>query len=678
MRTLPIPSHVLAPGHVPCCRGGAPAPGRRHRARRRTVRGLLAALLLVPVTVVAATLGEGLALYREGRYEAAFRILEDLALDGDPQALTAAGEMLQDGLGTPVDLAEAVRFFRFAAGLGHVRAQIALALALQEGRGVERDESAAVQWLATAADQGDADARFHLAQAYRAGRGVEQDLPTAMRLLRAGADAGHAPSQAALAALYAAGQRGAADAPPVASYREAAREGDVNAQVQLGFLYDTGTQVELDPEAARDLYQQAALHGNADAQARLAQMLRSGRGGVQDRGLALYWDRQAADRGEPAAQNNVGMAYLLGEGVERDDELALEWFLKAARQENAHAQNNIGHMRLEGRAGPVDDGEALEWFRAAAAQGLAAAQANIGYAYLKGRGVPKDPQAARQWFQKAADQGYPPALGNLGYLYQEGIGAPRDRERARSLYEEAAQGGYAYAMRNLGYMHEYGVGVAKQLPAALDWYQAGAARGDRPSQEGVERLCARYLLAGCGGEMVVLLREDDGKIGKVVVESGGQELLLDSHMAASRVSGPGAVASVEADDEKLAQVFAGAIAAFPPRVLTYTVHFAPGAADLDARASRQVAEALGEMLPELARREAVEVLVVGHTDSVGEADDNDVLSRARAATVRDALLAGGIATDAVQASGRGERDPKVTTPDGRAEYRNRRVEITLR
>ena len=162
------------------------------------------------------------------------------------------------------------------------------------------------------------------------------------------------------------------------------------------------------------------------------------------------------------------------------------------------------------------------------------------------------------------------------------------------------------------------------------------------------------------------------------MESGGNELLLDTDFEASRVAAEGSVVSVAADQEKLEQVFAAVIAAFPPEVLKYTVLFRPGSALLDVRASNKIAEIVTRLRNEIPDRDFPELIVEGHTDAVGEAFDNEELARDRASTVRDALVDGGIDGSIITVNSYGERALKVRTPDGRAEARNRRVELVFR
>jgi outer membrane protein OmpA-like peptidoglycan-associated protein len=81
---------------------------------------------------------------------------------------------------------------------------------------------------------------------------------------------------------------------------------------------------------------------------------------------------------------------------------------------------------------------------------------------------------------------------------------------------------------------------------------------------------------------------------------------------------------------------------------------------------------------EIASRPASEVMVIGHTDTVGGLEANDKLSLRRAAVVRDILIAAGVPGEKIELAGRGERETLVKTGDEVAEPRNRRVEISVR
>ncbi|MCZ4304223.1 OmpA family protein [Zoogloeaceae bacterium G21618-S1] len=87
---------------------------------------------------------------------------------------------------------------------------------------------------------------------------------------------------------------------------------------------------------------------------------------------------------------------------------------------------------------------------------------------------------------------------------------------------------------------------------------------------------------------------------------------------------------------------------------------------------------LGRISTILHQHPGLMVRIIGHTDSTGREGYNMQLSRARAKTVRNALIdQGGIDPTRLNAEGRGEAEPVADndTPEGRA--RNRRVELFL-
>lgn len=186
-------------------------------------------------------------------------------------------------------------------------------------------------------------------------------------------------------------------------------------------------------------------------------------------------------------------------------------------------------------------------------------------------------------------------------------------------------------------------------------------------------LSIALLLAGCASERVVLLPSADGRPGAVVVRGSAGELLLDTPYAAS-VRRLGSTSPYQANAEEVAERYGATLAARPPRPRSFVLYFEPGGNVLTPESARE----LPAIQKEIAERAASEVMVIGHTDRVGSLAANDGLSLQRAASVRDQLIAAGIAADKLEAVGRGEREPLVATDDEVAEARNRRVEISVR
>lgn len=175
-------------------------------------------------------------------------------------------------------------------------------------------------------------------------------------------------------------------------------------------------------------------------------------------------------------------------------------------------------------------------------------------------------------------------------------------------------------------------------------------------------------------DRVVLLPGPDGRTGAVVVRSATGEKVLDSAYAGLEISASGMVERKE-DANSVQSRYAATLDARPPRPQSFIVNFAAGSSAELTADSRPVIE---QVKAAVAARPAPEIVFIGHTDSVGNADANDKLSLKRAEAARDILVAAGVKARSVEVAGRGEREPLVATPDGVAEARNRRVEINLR
>jgi len=184
-----------------------------------------------------------------------------------------------------------------------------------------------------------------------------------------------------------------------------------------------------------------------------------------------------------------------------------------------------------------------------------------------------------------------------------------------------------------------------------------------------------WLNQGQGpADRVVLLPEDNGKVGKVLVKSAAGEQTLATAYAGARVDASGAIALRTEDEAEIRQRYAAVFAARPPQAKSYTVNFVSGGDEL----TTESAQVLNELKTELAQRPAPDIAVIGHTDSVGTLDANDALSLRRAATVRALLVIQGVAESSIEVAGRGEREPLVPAGDEVAEPKNRRVEINVR
>ena len=106
---------------------------------------------------------------------------------------------------------------------------------------------------------------------------------------------------------------------------EYVEQGDAEAQLLLGSLYDTGEGVPEDDAEAVRWYRLAAEQGLAEAQLNLGVMYDNGEGVPEDDTVAAQWYRMAAEQGHPKAQLNMALQYITGEGLPVDHVRAYAW-----------------------------------------------------------------------------------------------------------------------------------------------------------------------------------------------------------------------------------------------------------------------------------------------------------------------------------------------------------------
>ena len=136
-----------------------------------------------------------------------------------------------------------------------------------------------------------------------------------------------------------------------------------------------------------DMVRQAADQGDAEAQFNLGIAYAKGQGVLKDEAEAVRWYRLAADQDDARAQHNLGFMYANGQGVLKDEAEAMRWYRLAAEQGDAMAQLNLGVRYDNGEGVLKDDAEAVHWYRLAADQGIAmgAAQSRCHVRQRQGR-----------------------------------------------------------------------------------------------------------------------------------------------------------------------------------------------------------------------------------------------------------------------------------------------------
>jgi TPR repeat protein len=111
----------------------------------------------------------------------------------------------------------------------------------------------------------------------------------------------------------------------IASLEQAAEAGSLEAETDLGLLYERGAGAQPDLAEARMWFLRAAEEGVPAAETNLARLYAEGLSVRADPAEAARWYRLAAAQGYPLAEANLAELYLDGRGVARDLVLAHMW-----------------------------------------------------------------------------------------------------------------------------------------------------------------------------------------------------------------------------------------------------------------------------------------------------------------------------------------------------------------
>jgi len=190
--------------------------------------------------------------------------------------------------------------------------------------------------------------------------------------------------------------------------------------------------------------------------------------------------------------------------------------------------------------------------------------------------------------------------------------------------------------------------------------------------------CSIFLLISCASKktLIVLLPDDHGQVGEIVVETkeGTQVLSEPRHATEVKAADVSPTAPVIMKEEEVLRVFGGALSALPDPPIRFLLYFITGTPELTAESKRQIPE----ILHVIEDRNSKDIAIVGHTDRVGSREKNQTLGLKRAASIKNILVSDGVDPSGIEVVSHGEDNPSIETEDNVAEPRNRRVEITVR
>ncbi len=226
---------------------------------------------------------------------------------------------------------------------------------------------------------------------------------------------------------------------PIEQMAKLAEQGDVNAQLSLGYIYLYGGEGEaVDYDKAFEYYAQAALQNDNVGLNNLGSLYYSGIGVPRNTSKAAVLFEKAADLGNVDAAVNLGFMLMSGNGIAQNKQKAMSWFEKAAEQKNPTAQFMVGYAHYTGKLLPRDYKKAAEEMRAAADAKFDEAQYQLALMYINGHGFPQNYSNAVKYLKLAISQGHINSMMTLGDIWERGEKYTKDMYWAHIMFNLAA------------------------------------------------------------------------------------------------------------------------------------------------------------------------------------------------------------------------------------------------
>lgn len=143
-------------------------------------------------------------------------------------------------------------------------------------------------------------------------------------------------------------------------FQRAAEAGLSKAQVELGYMYQSGIGVPKNYQKAMELYRKAEENHDPLGILYIGRLYKEGLGVEQNMQTAFSYYKRAADIGYTLAESITGQCYLYGKGVEKNVPEALKYLERSASK--GYDNELLGNLYYEGNEVPRDLKKAYHWF----------------------------------------------------------------------------------------------------------------------------------------------------------------------------------------------------------------------------------------------------------------------------------------------------------------------------
>ncbi|CEG57954.1 SEL1-like repeat protein [Legionella fallonii] len=291
--------------------------------------------------------------YRLGKYNKAAEPL--LTKSGkDAIADYYLGRLSLYGYGQLKNNDLAMRYFLQSAEKGYLPSiQLMAKYALLRDKNPEQ----AIRWFKQAASMGDVEAQMFLAAAYLYGIGVKKNTDTATHYFIDAAKNGNPIAQFALAENFIDSRHSANNKLGLIWLNKAANNGNPKALERLGRLYMDGKLVEKDKDKGIELLTKAASLNYAPAMTTLGDIALADNQ-PQD---AVKWYNDAIKQHDLTAYLHLAHAYLQDKSSIYDVKSGFLWTLKAAQEGLPEAKSELANLYQKGIGVTADADLAKQW-----------------------------------------------------------------------------------------------------------------------------------------------------------------------------------------------------------------------------------------------------------------------------------------------------------------------------
>lgn len=184
-------------------------------------------------------------------------------------------------------------------------------------------------------------------------------------------------------------------------------------------------------------------------------------------------------------------------------------------------------------------------------------------------------------------------------------------------------------------------------------------------------LCISFFFSACSKVNVVLLPEENNKVGKIEITNKGNVLTVDkAYQQVEAIDGKSEILK----KEDVIKKFSESINTLPSKPVSYLLYFKWDSKRLVPKSYK----VLKNIIKESKKESTLYIDIIGHTDRAGKDAYNKKLSLKRANSISKQLVKKGIKKEKISIEFYGESAPVIKTRDGVAKKINRRVEVIIK